>query len=375
MPNNKRFRLISAASAFGCALLAGLAVSFGAAARDLTFASYLPPQHPTSEGITTFIDEARERSSGSVDFKFFPSGAAASAKGMLSAVTDGMIDGGFLVTVYFPTAVPANTTISDLSFWNQDSLVATAASVDTILNDCPQCLEEYESVNVRFLASYATPPYQAMCKDEFASGFEPEGKRMRVAGDEIGKWVSSIGGVPVNIPNSESYEAMERSQLDCVIGATSWLKSLSLIEVANSVVELPMGAFLGGSLFNVRESVWQEMSDKEQQALVDAAPIGLARTIYAYQDEENEVKKLAKKEGVVFVKVSDAMRQKREAFMQSQLERAAATATGRGVENAEQIVANFQKNLEKWEGLLAGKFLSEAEYAELLKTKIYDKAF
>tara|TARA_R110000823_G_scaffold106363_10_gene224934 strand:- start:20291 stop:21412 length:1122 start_codon:yes stop_codon:yes gene_type:complete len=373
MPNNNRSRLIFAA--FGCTLLAGLAVSSGAAARDLTFGSYLPPQHPTSEGITTFIDEARERSDGSVDFKFFPSGAAASGKGMLSAVTDGMIDGGFLVTVYFPTAVPANTTISDLSFWNQNSLVATAASVDTILNDCPQCLEEYESNNVRFLASYATPPYQAMCKDEFASGFAPEGKRMRVAGEEIGKWVSSISGVPVNIPNNESYEAMERSQLDCVIGATSWLKSLSLIEVASSVVELPMGAFLGGSLLNIRESVWQDMSDKDQQALVDAAPIGLARTIYAYQDEENEVKKLAREKGVNFVEVSDAMKQQREKFMQSQLERAAETATGRGVENAEQIVESFTRNLEKWEMLLSDKSLSEAQYAELLKTEIYDKAF
>jgi TRAP-type C4-dicarboxylate transport system substrate-binding protein len=365
--------MISAAT--GCVLLASLALSTGAAARDLTFASYLSPHHPTSEGITTFIDEARERSDGSVDFKFFPSGAAASGKGMLSAVTNGMIDGGFLVTVYFPTSLPANTTISDLSFWNQNSMVATAASVDTILNDCPQCLKEYQSHNVRFLASYGTPPYQAMCKDEFASGFEPEGKRMRVAGEEIGKWVSGIGGVPVNIPNSESYEAMERSQLDCVIGATSWLKSLSLIEVANSVVELPMGSFLGGSVLNIRESVWQEMSDTEQQALVEAASIGLARIIYAYQDEENEVKKLARDEGVNFVEVSDAMKQHREEFMQSQPERAAETATGRGVENAEQIVENFTKNLEKWEGLLAGKSLSEAEYAQLLKTEIYDRAF
>lgn len=373
MPNKNRYGLIPAA--FGCVLLTGLVVSSSAAARDLTFASYLPPQHPTSEGITTFIDEARQRSDGSVDFKFFPSGAAASGKGMLSAVTDGMIDGGFLVTVYFPTSVPANTTISDLSFWNQDSLVATAASLDTILNDCPQCLAEYESHNVRFLASYATPPYQAMCKDEFAAGFEPEGMRMRVAGEEIGKWVSDIGGVPVNIPNSESYEAMERSQLDCVIGATSWLKSLSLLEVANSVVELPMGAFLGGSLLNIRESVWQAMSDTEQQALVDAAPIGLARTIFAYQDEENEVKKLAEEEGTNFVEVSDAMKQQREEFMQSQLKRAAETATGRGVENAEQIVENFTKNLEKWEKLLADESLSEAQYAEYLKTEIYDKAF
>lgn len=373
MPDNFKSSLISAA--IGCAVLAGITVSSGANARELTFATYLPPQHPTSVGINTFIDEARKRSEGSVDFKFFPSGAAASAKGMLAAVTDGMIDAGFLVTVYFPTSVPANTTISDLSFWNQNSLIATAASVDTILNDCAQCLREYGDQNVRFLSSYATPPYQAMCKDEFASGFEPAGKRMRVAGEEIGKWATSIGGVPVNLPNNEAYEAMERSQLDCVIGATSWLKSLSLNEVANSVVELPMGSFLGGSLMNIRESVWRDLTDKEKQALVDAAPIGLARTIYAYQQEELDVKEMATKQGIKYVEVSDAMKEQREAFMQSELGRAAETATKRGVKNADQIVDAFIKNLKKWEKLLEDKTLSEAQYAELLKTEIYAKAF
>ncbi|AFT68493.1 hypothetical protein B5T_00206 [Alloalcanivorax dieselolei B5] len=373
MANNNSNPLISV-------LLGGLAVVASlmpalASARDLTYASYLPPHHPTSEGITTFMAAAKAQSGGDVAFKFFPSGAAASGKEMLSAVSEGMIDGGFLVTVYFPTSVPANMIISDLSFWDQDSLVASAASVDTILNDCPQCLEEYQEHGVRFLASYATPPYQAMCKDRFDNGFDAEGKRMRVAGEEIGRWVSGIEGIPVNIPNSESYEAMERSQLDCVIGATSWLKSLSLMEVANSVVELPMGAFLGGSLLNVRESVWEDLGEKGRRALIDAAPVGLARTLYAYQKEEQDVRKLAQEQGINFVEVSDALKQHREEFMQSQIEQSAQNAAKRGVENPEKIVESFIKNLEKWEKLLEGKQLTEQQYAELLKTEIYDKAF
>lgn len=359
----------------GCLLVAGSLASAGALARDLTYGSYLPPQHPTSTGITAFLDEVVERTEGSLEFKFFPSGAAASGKEMLSAVRDGMIDGGFLVTVYYPTSIPANTTISDLSFWDQNSLVATAASIDTVLTGCPQCLEEFEEHDVRFLASYATPPYQAMCKSDFASGFEPAGMRMRVAGEEIGRWVTQIGGIPVNIPNSESYEAMERSQLDCVIGATSWLKSLSLNEVANSVVELPMGAFLGGSLLNIRNSVWEELTDSERRAIVEAAPVGVAKTIFEYQKEEAEVRKAASGQGIRFVAVSDEMKQTRGAFMQAQIERAAATASDRGVKDASQIVESFIANLEKWEKLLADPNITEQQYAALLKSEIYDKAF
>nr|WP_297401955.1 C4-dicarboxylate TRAP transporter substrate-binding protein [uncultured Marinobacter sp.] len=358
-----------------CVLLTSITAATSASARDLTYGSYLPPQHPTSTGIATFLDEIGERSGGSLAFKFFPSGAAASGKEMLAAVRNGMIDGGFLVTVYYPTAIPANTTISDMSFWNQNSLVATAASIDTVLTGCPQCLEEFEEHDVRFLASYATPPYQAMCKSEFTSGFDPAGLRMRVAGEEIGRWVTQIGGIPVNIPNSESYEAMERSQLDCVIGATSWMKSLSLSEVASSVVELPMGAFLGGSLLNVRLSVWEELTAEEQKAIVEAAPLGVAKTIFEYQQEEAEVRKSASSQGIRYIEVSDDMKRRRQAFMKAQIERAAATASGRGVRDAEQIVANFISNLEKWEKLLADRDITEQQYAALLKSEIYDKAF
>ncbi|MEP1214179.1 C4-dicarboxylate TRAP transporter substrate-binding protein [Marinobacter sp.] len=359
----------------GCLLAAGIATSASVLARDLTYGSYLPPQHPTSTGISAFLEEVEKRTDGSITYSFFPSGAAASGKEMLSAVRDGMIDGGFLVTVYYPTAIPANTTISDLSFWDQNSLIATAASIDTVLTGCPQCLEEFEEHDVQFLASYATPPYQAMCKDEFASGFEPDGMRMRVAGEEIGRWVSQIGGIPVNIPNNESYEAMERSQLDCVIGATSWLKSLSLSEVANSVVDLPMGAFLGGSLLNIRNSVWEELTVSERNAIIESTPVGVARTIFEYQKEEAEVREAASDQGIRFVPVSDQMKQIRGEFMQAQVERAAATASDRGVEDANQIVENFIANLEKWEQLLADPDITEQQYAALLKSEIYDKAF
>ncbi|QGZ31135.1 C4-dicarboxylate TRAP transporter substrate-binding protein [Stutzerimonas stutzeri] len=370
LTNNKKFAVM----AVGAALTASISVSPSAMARDLTYASYLPPHHPTSLGIKTFIDKVQSETDGSVSFKLFPSGAAASGPTMLTAVRDGLIDAGFMVSVYFPTSIPANSIISDLSFWNQNSLVTAAAAVDTVLNGCEQCLQEFSEYDVRFLSNYATPPYQAMCKGEFPNGFEPKGLRMRVAGEEMGRWVEQIGGVPVNIPNNEAYEAMERGQLDCVIGATSWLKSLSLNEVVDSVITLPMGAFQGGSNINVRDGLWQDLSTSEQKVLVDATPIALARTIFAYESEEAEAREAAQENGIKFVEVSPMLKQTRDEFMQSQLARAAATAKGRGVSEPEQIVSNFINNLEKWEKLVADGNITEEQYAELLRTEIYDKA-
>ncbi|MES1925944.1 C4-dicarboxylate TRAP transporter substrate-binding protein [Salinisphaera sp. T31B1] len=350
---------------------AGLVLSAGAQARQLTYASYLPPTHPTSEdGIQKFIDIVQDKTDDEVTFAFYPSEAAASAKTMLSAINDQLIDAGFIVSVYFPTSLPVNTVLSDLSFFNDDNAITAAAVTDTILNDCPQCLDEYKKYNVHFLATYSTPPYQAMCKAPMKNGFDPKGLRMRAPGAEVGRWVSEIGGVPVNIPNNESYEAMERGQVDCVIGAVAWLKSLSLGEVAHSVGTLPMGGFQGGSLFNISEEVWQGLDAQTQHIMQDAALEALASTVYSYTAEEKEARETALKDGVNFVDASPELVKQRDEFMQSQIKQAAATASSRGVKNPEAIVQAFLDNMDKWRARIEGKNLSEQQYYELLKTNL-----
>ncbi|GAB3677135.1 C4-dicarboxylate TRAP transporter substrate-binding protein [Salinisphaera aquimarina] len=367
-----KFRVKGPLRALSFALVAaGVTLSTGVEARQLTYATYLPPTHPTSQdGIVKFIDIVEKKTDGKVEFAFYPSEAAASAKTMLSAINDQLIDAGFIVSVYFPTSLPVNTVLSDLSFFNSDNAVTAAAVTDTILNDCPQCMDEYKSYNVHFLATYSTPPYQAMCKQPMTDGFDPKGLRMRAPGAEVGRWVTQIGGVPINIPNNESYEAMERGQVDCVIGAVSWLKSLSLGEVAHSVATLPMGGFQGGSLFNISQDVWEGLDAKTQAIMQDAALQALASTVYSYTAEEKEARVTANKNGMNFVDASPALVEQRDAFMKSQIAQAAKTASSRGVDNAEAIVQAFQKNLAKWKPLIEGKNLSEQQYYELLKTHL-----
>lgn len=362
-------------ASLGCASLAlvgaGLVFSAGAQARQLTYASYLPPAHPTSEdGIQKFIDIVEKKTDDKVTFAFYPSEAAASAKTMLSAINDQLIDAGFIVSVYFPTSLPVNTTLSDLSFFNDSNAVTAAAVTDTILNDCPQCMDEYKKHNVHFLATYSTPPYQAMCKQPMKNGFDPKGLRMRVPGAEVGRWISQIGGVPVSIPNSEAYEAMERGQLDCVVGAVAWLKSLSLGEVAHSVAKLPMGGFQGGSLFNISQEVWEGLDSKTQRIMQDASFEALAGTVYGYTAEEQDARAQAKKDGINFVDVSPELAAERDAFMQSQIKQAADTARSRGVKNPDAIVQAFLANMKKWRARIQGKNLSEQQYYELLRDNL-----
>lgn len=359
---------IIAAFAAVCTICGASAVS----ADELVYGSYLAPTHSSSKGITHFIDRARELSGGEINFEFFPSGAIASGKTTLSAISDGLMDGGMIVNIYFPSEMPVNTVLSDMSFWDKDNRVISAAITDTIVNDCEDCLNEFDQLGVHFLATYGTPPYQAMCSSD-AENFTLQGKRVRVAGEDMGRWAQSIGAIPVNIPNNESYEAMERNQIDCVIGAVAWLKGLSLSEVTNTILELPMGSFQGGSLLNVSNNVWEGLSPENQSALEQSALEGVARTVYAYIQQEEDAREIAAEKGIASVQPDEALVAKRQVFQELQVTQAAETAASRGYDGGANVVQALIANIEKWEKIIAREDPDEGRYVELLGNIWADK--
>ncbi len=354
-------------------MMAALMATSPAHARDLAYATYLPPSHPTTQGIKLFTELVSKKTDGEVTFAVYPSASLAGGKAMLASIRQGIIDAGFIVGIYTPGDLPANSLLSDFSFLNTNPQIAAAAVTDTILNDCKQCLKEYQKNNVQFLGTYSTTPYMMMCKGDFSGGMSFDGLRIRVAGGEFGKWVSELGGIPVDIANNEAYQAMQRNQLDCVHGATAWLDALSLNEVVGSVIDQPMGAYYGGALFDVRTSVWEDLSKQEKQALLDATPAAIARAVYGYIEQVQHARKAAEKKGVKYLEPSPELKKKHAAFAKSQMERVAETARGRGVKNPEKLLESLQKNYQKWTDLIGGKEITEDEYTTLLKEHLYSK--
>lgn len=355
-------KYIGAAIAFGL-LIGGVSTT---QAGDLVYGSYLPPAHASSKGIERFLKRTDELTKGKVKFNFFPSGTIASGKTTLNAISGGLLDGGLIVNIYAPSEMPVNSILSDMSFWDQDTRIITAAINDTVVNDCPDCLKEFERLGVHFLGTYGTPPYQAMCSAD-AQDFTLEGKRVRVAGEDMARWAKTINAIPVNIANNEAYEAMQRKQIDCVIGAVAWLKGLSLAEVTKTILELPMGSFQGGSLLNVSRKVWVKQSPENQKALQQAAIDGVARTVYAYIQEDADAREIAKK-NIVSVQPNAGLVKAREAYKLTQVSQAAETAALRKYNGGAAVVQALIKNIEKWEKIIAAENPDESRYAELLST-------
>lgn len=362
-------RFVKTSLSFVIVLVGASLAATQAGATTYTYSSYLSASAPANIGIQAFMDQVQKETKDEIKFNLYGSGTLSTGKTTISAIQNGLVDGGMITSVYTPSTLPVNMVLSDLLFFNEDARVTSAALADTVLHDCPDCLKEFEKLNIHFLAPIATSPYYMMCARSFPDGFSPKGLRVRVPGEELGRWIKTIGGAPIAIANSEAYQALQRNTLDCAMGSKVWLRTLSWQEVMKTVVDLPMGGYQGGALVNISQKDWQKLDKKTQDIFSKAAMYGMAAGVYAY-DATAEIATAKKKYHVQFIDPPAKLVSERKAFLQSEIQVTIQKAEKRGVKNPQAIIDAFQKNMKKWEALIGNKEMTQKQYAEILIANI-----
>lgn len=364
-----------AAMTAGAALAAILAAAPSpTAAQSLQYGNYLPPTHATNRfALEPLFEKVAEETDNKVRIRLHPGGSLVSGKETLEAIRSGLIDGGFVVSLYVANAIPLNTALSDLALLATDPVSVIGALNETVLLDCQECLDEYLEHNLVYLGSYATTPYKLMCKEPIEDLDDIKGRKMRAAGDVYGRWAAAMGGVPVTIENSEAYEAMERGQLDCVIGSVAWLQTLSLWDTAKHVVDLPMGAYFGGAMLAFNKSTWDSLDDQAKSAIVENTPAALARLALGYVEDDETVLAQASEQGVGVSEPPVDLISLLADYQKSEIDNAIAKAEERGADNPAPVVDAFLANLEKWKGIAAEVGDDVALLEEALQREIYSK--
>ena len=345
-----------------------------AAGIHLDYGSPLPPSHTTTiYGVKPWLAEIEKQTNGAITSSFHPAGAIASGKASLSALKDGLMDGGFVANVYIPDQLPVSMVITNLAFLSKNSLVSAGAMNEVILTDCDECREENEKNGVIFLGSYATPSYNLMCKKEVSDLDDLKGLKMRAAGSTNARWAKTMGGVSVTMANSHAYEALERGQLDCVMGSKAWLKTLSLWDLVKTTIVSPMGAFMGGPMFAFSHETWSEFSTEQKKIIIKLSSKYLARTVIGYAKDEDEVLKIAKSKGVKMVPAGPKLAALTIEHRKGELDKAVALALKKGVNNPREIAEKFVQKLKKWEGIVAKTGNDPDKYAQAMWDEVFSK--
>lgn len=361
-------------SALGLATALALA-SGPAMAEQYAAAHHLPVTHAIHiVGYAEWAERIKEQTNGEITWEVFPTASLYPPQSAPSAIADGLSPLGFITAGYNPSQFSATASIEDVGFAHPDSYVLLAAITDFMMND-PQVYGEWRSNGVVPTLGYATPEYYLLCTQPIRTLEDLAGKRVRTSTAGFGRLATALGAISVSIPANEIYTTMERGALDCTMGDPSFLSgSFQLIELVESMVNIPFSPSFAGASHTFSEDFWQGLTDEQRRMFLDTEAWNFAKTMAVYM-EEREKGVVAAREQAEIIEPGPEFKAVLDQFVVENLAAAAQAATSLGVENPEDLMKRFDEYCVKWEGLFAQ--ISDRNDIEavtaLLKENLYDK--
>lgn len=352
------------------ALALSLCAGASQAGETLTMAYPWAPTHPTVTGGWTPMIEKIE---AETDLKMQPiyGGGLLGAREMVSGVSSGVADMGMLLPPYFPAEFPHGALLGDLAMFSRGAYVTGAAVTELgFISDAWQ--QEYVKNGLVWLGSYGTTGYSLLTKKPITSVADLKGLRIRAPGGSFDRWVRSVGGVPVNMPGGETYEALSRSIIDVGMLPTGDLESYSLFDVVSNVNEVNVGAFFSWSLYAFNKGSWAGLTEDQRKLFIEtsidtAIDIGHDAVLL---DEASREK--AQAQGIQIDANQDIIANL-DAFRDKDIGVVVSSAEEKGIADAGEFVNTFIALLDKYEKLFAGHEEDPEAMKEILRAEILPK--
>jgi TRAP-type C4-dicarboxylate transport system substrate-binding protein len=359
-----------------------LLVAFGAivvsssvqAETKLGYGTYLPPTHVNNTaGIEPMARRLESESKGALKIEMFTGGSVAKATAAVDSIKDGLVAAGMIVDSYVPKQLPHSFLITELAVLGRNSVAMAGATNEFNLVTCPECLADQKKQGIISMAHYSTAPYTVMCKPDLRSLEDFKGKKIRSAA----AWsimFKSFGMVPVNLTSDETYEALQRGQVDCNMGADSWLKSYSLWDVAKNVLDTTIGTYHGGLLWGMSADVWKKLPPDQQEMIKRNMPILAADVTFGYLAESREVRELAAAKGVKFNKPDPSFTTAYDEYAAKELARVKEEGRKRGIKDSDRLIDAYMALVAKWQKIDETEIKGDkAKFVAALQREVFDK--
>ena len=203
----------------------GLAVSSTASAADvvtLRFGTHLALVSPgVVEGANVFIKEAKALSNGTLNFELYPAEQAGKALQMFDLVKSGAVDIGDVASAYV-----SGDKLPLMGVWEVPGLAKSSCDVYRAMSKLgsPGGIiyeSDFKPNGIRVLTYNAYPPYGPAASRSAITKIEDlKGLKLRTAGGLMELMVQKVGGVPVKMPSTVSWERLASGLAELVITHT-----------------------------------------------------------------------------------------------------------------------------------------------------------
>ncbi|WP_417725203.1 C4-dicarboxylate TRAP transporter substrate-binding protein [Salipiger sp.] len=355
----------------------GIAAGGSVAAEDYRAATFTPASENHARSMQWLADDLKAVTDGEISFELFVGGALIPAKSIMQGVADGVAQMGFVFTGYLPSDLPISNALTGMAFVETDPIVLALAYADYIMNDEAGFAEFFDN-GVIPVGGIGSAPSDFLCNTApITSLDELKGKRIRVPGGLVSQLVQDLGAIPVAIPSSEMYQALQGGQVDCVANSPSHLNiDGSLQEVSKSVLRMNMSPAFASPTVVYDADFWQGLTPENRRVLLDAGAGQLARLEVGYLSPIGDSLRMAEDKGIVVIDPDQTIEDAVAAWVANGVGGMAANARDTlGIEDPDALFATFSEYLDKWRPIVAGlnDRLDEEELTALIKTNLMDK--
>jgi TRAP-type C4-dicarboxylate transport system substrate-binding protein len=227
----KNFFLLILVILFAAAVMAPAGIAtVQAATTNLTYSIFFPPTHGQAKAGQAWAKEVEKRSNGQVKITVFSGGTLTPADQTYDGVVKGISDIGMSCFAYTRGRFPVMEAL-DLPLGYPNGRVATR-----VANDFYKKFRPKELDGVKVLYIHAHGPGLLHTKKPVRSLENLKGMKIRSTGLSS-KIVESLGGLPVAMPQGETYEAIQKGVVDGTFTPIETLKGWKQAEVVKSTTE------------------------------------------------------------------------------------------------------------------------------------------
>ncbi len=229
---------------------------------NLTYSIFFPATHGQARAGEAWAKEVEKRTKGRVKITVFPAGTLTPADQCYDGVVKGISDIGMSCFAYTRGRFPL-TEVLDLPMGYPNGKVATY-----VVNDFYQMFKPKELNDVQVMYLHAHGPGLLHTIKPVKKLEDMKGLKIRSTGLSS-KVVSSLGGVPVAMPQGSTYESLQKGVVDGTIGPIEVLKGWKQGEVIKNTTNCAGVGYTTSMFVVMNKQKWNSLPKDIQKIIID----------------------------------------------------------------------------------------------------------
>ncbi len=274
-------------------------ISLAAPVIKLSYSTVFPPTHVHAKLGQAWVDEIEKRTDGRVKISFYPGGSLLKGDKVYSGVEVGIADIGMSVFVYNRGMFPAMEVV-DLPLGFTSGKMGTTVINEIYKEFPPKKLDK----EVKVLYLHAHGPGLLHCKKPVRSIDDFKGFKIRGQG-ATARIISALGAAPVAMPQSDSYEALQKGVVDGNFSPMEVLKGWRQAEVIGYTTECYSIGYSSTFYLIMNKNRWTALPADIQKVFTDVDAEWAQKHAEAWDTVDQEGRSYTLSKGNEIISLSD----------------------------------------------------------------------